>query len=227
MEWLRLKLSHQTIQISRHAAGDSGVPVIRNSIGAVRVERRPVAGELVVAGSICARKNQLLAVETLAVLAGKGMAAGLRLCGNVLEPGYADEVRARAEKLGVADRVTFEGFVANTGYLASASCLLIPSLYENQPLSLLEAIAAGVPVVASDIPAHRELVDLGCLDARSVRALTADEFAAGAAARSEIDSKYSQRVRELFSERRFETEILDYFRRIGQDVPHRRAESHP
>ena len=76
------------------------------------VERRPVAGELVVAGSICARKNQLLAVEALAVLVGKGMAVRLRLCGNVLEPGYADAVRRRAEELGIRDRVEIAGFVA-------------------------------------------------------------------------------------------------------------------
>ena len=60
----------------------------------------------------------------------------------------------------------------------------MPSQYENQPLALLEAIAARVPVVASDIAAHRELVDLGCLDPRALRPLTAEAFAAGVAARS-------------------------------------------
>jgi glycosyltransferase involved in cell wall biosynthesis len=213
-ERLRSFLAHHTIHIARHAGVGRDGPVIRNSIAMTPIERRPVAGELVVAGSICVRKNQLLAVEALALLVGKGIAGRLRLCGNILEPSYVDDLRRRAEELGVGDRVSIAGFVPSFDYLASATCLLMPSLYENQPLALLEAIAARVPVIASDIAAHRELVELGCLDPRSLSPLTAEAFAAGVATRAEIESRYSQRVRELFSEQRFEKELLDYFRQI-------------
>jgi glycosyltransferase involved in cell wall biosynthesis len=47
------------------------------------------------------------------------------------------------------------------GWLKSADCLLFPSLTEGSPNVVIEAMAAGCAVVASDIPACRELIDDG------------------------------------------------------------------
>jgi glycosyltransferase involved in cell wall biosynthesis len=221
LERLRSWLAHHAIHIARHSGG--GGAVIRNSIASAEVGRRPVSGELVVAGSVCTRKNQMLAVDAFAILAGCGFSGRLRLCGNVLEPDYADRLRRRASALGVGERVSIEGFVPTAEYLASASCLLMPARYENQPLALLEAIAAGVPVVASDIDAHRELIELGCLDAASLRPLSAEQFAAGAATCAAIGTEFSQRVRDLFSPQRFEAELLEYFRCIDRSHTEPRA----
>lgn len=44
---------------------------------------------------------------------------------------------------------------------AAADAFLFPSLTEGMPNAVLEALAAGLPVVASDIPAIRELIDAG------------------------------------------------------------------
>ena len=45
--------------------------------------------------------------------------------------------------------------------LASASCVVVPSFDEGLSLPVIEAVNAGTPVVASDIPSHRELVGTG------------------------------------------------------------------
>ena len=45
--------------------------------------------------------------------------------------------------------------------LESASCVVVPSFDEGLSLPVIEALRAGVPVVASDIPAHRELIGTG------------------------------------------------------------------
>lgn len=45
--------------------------------------------------------------------------------------------------------------------LASASCVVVPSFDEGLSLPVIEALRADVPVVASDIPAHRELIGRG------------------------------------------------------------------
>ncbi|HEY7822925.1 MAG TPA: FkbM family methyltransferase, partial [Acidimicrobiia bacterium] len=45
--------------------------------------------------------------------------------------------------------------------LASASCVVVPSFDEGLSLPVIEALRAGVPVVASEIPAHRELIGSG------------------------------------------------------------------
>ncbi|HEY7822244.1 MAG TPA: glycosyltransferase, partial [Acidimicrobiia bacterium] len=57
--------------------------------------------------------------------------------------------------------------------LASASCVVVPSFDEGLSLPVIEALRAGVPVVASDIPAHRELIGSGAFscDPRSPRSI--------------------------------------------------------
>jgi len=60
--------------------------------------------------------------------------------------------------LGLSDRVIFRGFQDNTEqWLAKCSCLVFPSLEEGMGLTLMRAVQMGVPVIASDLPAVREL----------------------------------------------------------------------
>jgi glycosyltransferase involved in cell wall biosynthesis len=63
------------------------------------------------------------------------------------------------ERHELSARVRFLGTVRDTAtLLAAADLFVFPSLIEAFPLALLEALAAGVPVVASDIPPVREIV---------------------------------------------------------------------
>jgi len=57
---------------------------------------------------------------------------------------------ARAAALGVSERVTFHGHVADTAlYLRAATAFLCSSRYEGYPAVLIEALAAGTPVVTT------------------------------------------------------------------------------
>ncbi len=70
------------------------------------------------------------------------------------------ELRALSEQLGVADRVRFLGHRDDVpSLMAYADVFVLPSLSEGMPLSLLEAMAAGTPVVASNIPGINEVID--------------------------------------------------------------------
>ncbi|MDR1514427.1 MAG: glycosyltransferase [Synergistaceae bacterium] len=76
------------------------------------------------------------------------------------------ELRDRAEKLfsgfsgfpGGRKRVLFHGHSDSPGdWIAQSDLFLFSSFDEGMPLSLLEALRAGIPILASDIPAVREL----------------------------------------------------------------------
>ena len=62
-----------------------------------------------------------------------------------------EELEAQARALGVADRVTFVGFMRDVS-VAYAACDLVvfPSLWEGTPLTAFEALAMGRPIVATD-----------------------------------------------------------------------------
>lgn len=67
-----------------------------------------------------------------------------------------DALVARAQKLGVAARVFFEGEHPAGPYLALADLVLVPSEYEGYGLSIVEALAAGKPVLSTDVGIARE-----------------------------------------------------------------------
>jgi glycosyltransferase involved in cell wall biosynthesis len=74
----------------------------------------------------------------------------------------AEELRQLAERLGIADRTTFLGRRRDVPDLLpglDVSCL--SSLHEGAPLALIESLAAGVPIVATDCGSVRDLVEDG------------------------------------------------------------------
>jgi len=114
-------------------------------------------------------------------------------------------LEARAAALGLASRVRFLGHRRDVpALLAVADLFVLPSLYEGLPLSVLEAMAAGVPVVATAIGGTNELVSsaTGTLVspadpralAEGIRALLADRDGAAlraAAARDLVRTTHS------------------------------------
>ncbi len=73
---------------------------------------------------------------------------------------YELELRALARSLGLQQRVRFVGYVSDEdleGLWALADCAAFPSLGEGFGIPVLEALAHGVPVAASDLPALREV----------------------------------------------------------------------
>jgi len=77
-----------------------------------------------------------------------------------------DRAKRIAGEAGVAERVDFRGTVPHVevrGFLAAARVAVVPNRAEGvskytSPLKLFEAMAAGVPVVASDLPSLREVL---------------------------------------------------------------------
>ncbi len=73
-----------------------------------------------------------------------------------------DDLEGQAEALGIADQVTFRGEVPNDelpALYADSRAFVLPSRSEGLPRTVLEAMACGRPVVTSDLPQLRPLVE--------------------------------------------------------------------
>jgi glycosyltransferase involved in cell wall biosynthesis len=117
------------------------------------VRRSPASDRILFLGRVTERKNVLTAISALARLRGHP-AAQLRVGGDGGDSDYAAACRALATKLGVAGRVEWLGSLSADRVrreFETATCLLLPSYQETAPLVIEEAMAAGVPVVASSV----------------------------------------------------------------------------
>jgi glycosyltransferase involved in cell wall biosynthesis len=71
-----------------------------------------------------------------------------------------DQIRAMIDETGCADRIRMCGYREDLWSLMKrADVLVAPSWYEGHPNAVIEAAAAGCPLVVSDIPAHRAFLD--------------------------------------------------------------------
>ena len=69
-----------------------------------------------------------------------------------------EEWEALTAEMGLQDRVTFHGFRNDAeAWMARSGCLLFTSYQEGMPLTVLEALAVGIPILASDIEQLRPL----------------------------------------------------------------------
>jgi glycosyltransferase involved in cell wall biosynthesis len=143
-------------------ANGCDVPADRTFPG-LAAERPP---RVLYAGQLYPWKGVDLLVEAMAQVPG----ARLVILGGI--PGEADEarVRARAEALGIADRVELRGHVPQADVareLARARVVAVPvrrtemTLRHTSPLKAFEAMAAGRPILASDLPSSREFLRHG------------------------------------------------------------------
>jgi glycosyltransferase involved in cell wall biosynthesis len=150
----------------RHFGADPDrVEVIHSGpgLGAGGAEATPQAGRyLLYVGNLSAHKNLPLLVEAF----GRAGADDLRL---VLVGGRGeryDEVERAVADSGAAARIEIRRDVGDAelnGLYQGAIALLLPSLYEGFGFTSLEAMARGCPVLASDIPALREVSGEGAM----------------------------------------------------------------
>ncbi len=115
---------------------------------------------LITVSTVTARKNLkmlLQAVTKLKQLKG----SGITLCIAGRDGFGAGEIKKHCLMLGLGSRVIFTGPVPQADLevlVANAACSLAPSRYEGFGLPVLEAMAAGVPVIAADSSALPEVV---------------------------------------------------------------------
>lgn len=144
-----------------------GVPAARlhaipNGVPAARSRANPgdEPAHIVFVGLVGERKGTDVLVHAARALANDVAGWRLTIAGN----GDVEEYRQLASSLGIADRVVFTGWAEEDEVdrlLCSASIFVLPTRSENQPVSILEAMARGLPVVSTRVHAIPEMVRHG------------------------------------------------------------------
>ncbi len=150
----------------RHRPGSADkVVMIRNGAEAAvpTKSRKTIRDEIGIDGSafvgtIVARVDHLKGHDTLLRAAAELRALPLEIV-VVGDGARRNEFERLAEELNIARRVRFLGYRTDIADLLAASdFFVLPSLTEGTPLSVLEAMMQGLPIVASDVGGLPELV---------------------------------------------------------------------
>jgi glycosyltransferase involved in cell wall biosynthesis len=125
---------------------------------AARPSRVPLVIGLI--GRIVPIKDVKTFVRTLALVARALPEVEGWIIGSADEDSSYDvECRMLAESLGLGERIRFLGHQNVAEILPKLGLLMLTSISEAQPLAILEALAAGVPCVATDVGACREQLE--------------------------------------------------------------------
>lgn len=111
--------------------------------------------KLITVGELSKRKNQIVLIKALAILRDKDIK--LTICGKGPKMNH---LKHYAEKNNVLDQVEFKGYCTNIKqFLVESDCFVFPSLQEGLPVALMEAMAAGLPVICTNIRGNRDLIN--------------------------------------------------------------------
>jgi glycosyltransferase involved in cell wall biosynthesis len=138
----KLLVIHNGIDVERFSAGGTGAG--------------KTGGRAVTVGRLDPVKDQTTMLRAVRLVVDK--VPGFRL--DVVGDGPSrPELEALRSTLGLGDHVRFHGYRDEVGpYLASADFFVLSSTSEGVPLALLEAMASGLPGVATDVGGIREVI---------------------------------------------------------------------
>lgn len=143
------------------AYGDAPYTVVNNGIDLKKFDFDPqmrekmrkdlgIAGNFVIGqlGRLVPVKNHEFTLEVFAQVLKMHPQSSLLIVGD----GPLEQpLKGKAAQLGIEKQVIFTGNVRNPqDYLAAMDCMMLPSLFEGFPLTIVEAVCSGLPCFVSD-----------------------------------------------------------------------------
>jgi glycosyltransferase involved in cell wall biosynthesis len=234
VEWAAVRGADQLIAVSpslREYMICRGIPAERityvpNGVpgASLAAERRPPTGVWTL-GTVALfrpRKGIETLLEAVAMLRSRNINVRLRAVGGFETPFYKAEVLGLAERLDLGPAIDWIGFTRNVNReLAKINLFVLPSLFgEGLPMVVLEAMAAGLPVVASRVEGvpeavvHREtglLVEPGSV---SQLAQSIEELIAGDVDYTLLSCGARYRHAALFSDTKMAEGVANVYRKV-------------
>lgn len=214
----RFAIGPELVHVVRGAPAEVVANPIRVPAAAPRA-RIASPRRLLAAGRLAPQKGFDLLLEALAEVRDEVPALTLQLVGDGPERAA---LGAQAERLGLAAAVDFIGWVPEiTELLDAADLVLVPSRWESQGRVLLEAMARGVPVLASATgTAPQLLADERC--GRLIGGATSEAIAEAlrwAAAREFDCAAIVERVRAVHAPEAVAARLVTSYRAAGVELP--------
>jgi glycosyltransferase involved in cell wall biosynthesis len=132
-----------------------------------------------------------------------------------------NSLKKLAKKLGVEKRVIFTGFVKDiekTSFYAACDVFCVPSISRGEcySITLLEAIACGKPVIASNIPGVNEVASIG--EGQLVEPKNPEDLAKAIKKSREIKinrNKIDQKIKSEFSWEKIVKKYISVYKELG------------
>jgi glycosyltransferase involved in cell wall biosynthesis len=162
-----IAISDHTVKFMRHhSASASKLEKIYNGIDLQDIKTHDVSSEplpfkrfVLSVGHVERRKRHEDAIQAIAMINSKENGIHLAIAGGVHDQKYYEELQSIIQKLNINDRVSFLGIRKDIiGLMKRAEALVLCSESEGVPWVLLEAMAVGLPIVASNIEGTNEAV---------------------------------------------------------------------
>ena len=199
--------------------------VIRNGVpGHLMDGRQPLPREqseefrVLTACRLMPRKNVSYLIEAVALLLPRYPGLALRVVGGGPDAGRLEE---KVDHLGIGSSVELAGPQRDVGpSYRAADCFVLASTEEGSSNAILEAMASGLPIIASDISANREIVEDGVtgllVPSRDVSALAdaIERLMQDPELRELLGDSARKQVREGFSEERYIGEHVALYQRL-------------
>ena len=199
-EWTRRQV------LTRYEIPACRVHVARPGVDQVAALARPVRGHLICVGVLSRHKGQDLLVEALADLADRDWLC--LLAGSLdRDPDFVERLQTRITRLGYDHRIRLSGVLTGAALshaYATADLLVAPSRAETYGMTVTEALAHGLPVIAADVGGLPEALGSTADGTRPGQLIPPGDPAALAAALADWlgDERHRHRLRAAARQRR-------------------------
>ena len=196
---------------------------------AYTVRRKEKNGSLLFLGWLNPRKNPLVIVKAAAKLIKKYPELKVRLCGEASVPLYFKELQDAISDFGLTKCVEMPGRLNQSAVrkeLSTAALLVLPSFQENAPMVIAEAMAAGIPIVASNLCGIPDMVEDGksgllLTDPTDPDELanTLDQLLSNEELRHCLGESAKNRAEQLFHPTNVASQTIEVYKKAVSDYP--------